>query len=78
MRNLRELVKCKGWTQTDAAARCLVTQPRISNLLRGRISRFSLDALVNMAAAAGPRIHVKAVQRHRASSAGSASRPASL
>lgn len=48
-----------GWTQVDAAQRCGVTQPRISDLLRGRISRFSLDALVNIAAALGRRVHVE-------------------
>jgi predicted XRE-type DNA-binding protein len=35
-----------------------VTQPRINDLLRGRVSRFSLDALVNMATALGCRVHV--------------------
>lgn len=34
-----------------------VTQPRISDLTRGKIEVFGLDALVNMAAAAG--LHVK-------------------
>ena len=59
---LRELVGSKGWTQAEAARRCGVTQPRINDLLRGRISKFSLDALVNMAAAVGLRValHVKA------------------
>jgi predicted XRE-type DNA-binding protein len=59
---LRELVERKGWTQAEAARHCGVTQPRINDLLRGRISRFSLDALVNMAAAVGLRValHIKA------------------
>ncbi|MBV8211390.1 MAG: XRE family transcriptional regulator [Burkholderiaceae bacterium] len=59
---VRELVESKGWTQAEAARRCGVTQPRINDLLRGRISKFSLDALVNMAAAVGLRValHVKA------------------
>jgi predicted XRE-type DNA-binding protein len=46
------------WTQADAAAHCGVTQPRINDLLRGRISRFSLDALVNIAFALGQRVQV--------------------
>ncbi|AIO41590.1 helix-turn-helix motif domain protein [Burkholderia cenocepacia] len=33
-----------------------VTQPRVSDLLRGKINRFGLDALVNMAAAVGLRV----------------------
>ncbi len=36
-----------------------VTQPRVSDLLRGKINLFGLDALVNMAAAAGLRVEIK-------------------
>jgi hypothetical protein len=36
-----------------------VTQPRINDLLRGRVSRFSLDALVNIATALGRRVSVE-------------------
>jgi predicted XRE-type DNA-binding protein len=43
----------------EAASRCAVTQPRIRDLLRGRISRFSLDALVNIASALGKRVHIE-------------------
>ena len=56
---IAELVEKNGWTQLEAAQRCGVTQPRISDLLRGRISRFSLDALVNIATALGCRVHVE-------------------
>ena len=55
---LAALVTASGWTQTEAALRCGVTQPRMNDLLRGRISRFSLDALVNMAVACGQRVRV--------------------
>jgi predicted XRE-type DNA-binding protein len=37
----------------EAANRCGITQPRINDLLRGRVSRFSIDALVNIATALG-------------------------
>ncbi len=47
-----------GWTQDEAASHCGVTQPRINDLLRGRVSRFSLDALVNIATALGCRVRV--------------------
>lgn len=40
-----------GWTQQRAAELCGLTQPRISDLLRGNTSRFSLDALVSVSAA---------------------------
>ena len=53
------IIESKGWTQNEAAVQCGLTQPRINDLLRGRISRFSLDALVNMAAALGQRVHVE-------------------
>ncbi len=55
---LRALVQREGWTQVQAAKQCGVTQPRLNDLLRGRISRFSLDALVNMAAACGQQVHI--------------------
>ena len=59
MNKITALVAENNWTQADAANRCGVTQPRINDLLRGRISRFSLDALVNIAAALGRRVHVE-------------------
>lgn len=59
MQQIAAIVKESGWTQTDAAARCGVTQPRMNDLLRGRVSRFSLDALVNIATAIGRRVHVE-------------------
>ena len=59
MQQIAELVKSSGWTQVEAASHCGVTQPRINDLLRGRVSRFSLDALVNIATALGRRVHVE-------------------
>lgn len=53
MRQITAIVKESSWTQTEAAQRCGVTQPRMNDLLRGRVSRFSLDALVNIATAMG-------------------------
>ena len=45
----------RGWslTQMAAAERLGVTQPRLSNLMRGKVNRFSLDALVELASRAG-------------------------
>jgi len=42
-----------GFTQAEAARRLDVTQPRLNDLLRGRIEKFSLDALVQLAGRAG-------------------------
>lgn len=59
MRQIAELIAANGWKQVEAAERCGVTQPRMNDLLRGRVSRFSLDALVNMATALGQRVHME-------------------
>ena len=59
MRKIAVLIQESGWTQAAAAERCGITQPRMNDLLRGRISRFSLDALVNVASALGQQVHVK-------------------
>lgn len=62
MMALEQHIRAKVWTQTEAA-RCLgVTQPRVSNLLRGKINLFALDTLVNMAAAVGPHIEMRMLE----------------
>jgi predicted XRE-type DNA-binding protein len=58
MQKIVARLKKYDWTQAEAARRCGVTQPRINDLLRGRVSRFSLDALVNIATALGCRVRV--------------------
>ena len=59
MRKIAALIQESDWTQAAAAERCGITQPRMNDLLRGRISRFSLDALVNIAAQLGQHVHVE-------------------
>jgi predicted XRE-type DNA-binding protein len=59
MDKITALIQKNHWTQPEAAKHCRVTQPPINELLRGRISRFSLDALVNIAAHVGQRVHVE-------------------
>ncbi|MBE0656696.1 MAG: XRE family transcriptional regulator [Bryobacteraceae bacterium] len=59
MHQIEAIVKRKDWTQAEAASHCGVTQPRMNDLLRGRVSRFSLDALVNIATALGCKVHVE-------------------
>jgi predicted XRE-type DNA-binding protein len=46
-------------TQAQAAKRFGVSQPRLNDVLRGKIDKFSLDALVNMLAAAGLRVELR-------------------
>ena len=52
-----------GLTQSQAAELFGVTQPRISDLIRGKINLFGLDALVNMAAAAGLHIEMRILEQ---------------
>jgi predicted XRE-type DNA-binding protein len=58
MQKIAALLRQHEWTQSEAASHCGVTQPRINDLLRGRVSRFSLDALVNIATALGCRVRL--------------------
>ena len=58
MDQIGAIVAERGWTQRESAKHCGVTQPRMNDQLRGRISRFSLDALVNIATALGMRVRV--------------------
>ena len=59
---IEQNVRAWSVTQTEAASRLGVTQPRLNDLLRGRIQNFSLDALVDLAARAGlsVRLHIAA------------------
>jgi predicted XRE-type DNA-binding protein len=56
---LKEHIAAAGLSQADAAKLFGVTQPRVSDLVRGKINLFGLDALVNMAAAAGMKIELR-------------------
>ena len=51
-----KLVRESEMTQSEAAPVFGVTQPRLNQLLKGKIQLFSLDALVNMLANAGMRV----------------------
>lgn len=46
-------------TQVRAARRLKLTQPRLNDLLRGRIKKFSLDTLINIAARAGLTVEIR-------------------
>jgi predicted XRE-type DNA-binding protein len=50
---LATVIQRRGMTQAEAAELFGVTQPRISDLTRGKINLFSLDMLMNMASTAG-------------------------
>jgi predicted XRE-type DNA-binding protein len=61
MMALEAQIRGQGWTQAEAARRLGVTQPRVSDLLRGKIHLFGLDTLVTMATAAGLRVEMRIV-----------------
>lgn len=60
---LQRTIAAWGVTQELAAKRLGVTRPRISDLMAGKIGKFSLDALVNLAAQAGLAVEI---HTHRA------------
>jgi predicted XRE-type DNA-binding protein len=59
MKALKERIESQHLTQANAAKMLRVTQPRVSDLLRGKNSLFAIDALVNMAAASGLVVELK-------------------
>jgi len=62
MMALKDRIKRTGMSQEEAAKLFGVTQPRVSDLMRGKINLFALDALVNMATAAGLRIEMRVLE----------------
>ena len=56
---LSTIIKDRGLTQTRAARLLGVTQPRVSDLVRGRIELFSIDALVEMLGRVGVGVSVR-------------------
>ena len=62
MRTLRAHIEQAGLTQAQAAASLGVTQPRISDLMRGKIELFALDSLVNMLTVAGLRLEIRVLK----------------
>jgi predicted XRE-type DNA-binding protein len=55
---IEERVRSWSLTQAEAARRFGVTQPRLNDLLRGRIQKFSLEALVDLGTEAGLRVRL--------------------
>ncbi len=59
MARLRETIAERGWTQTEAATRLGIGQSRVSDLVRGKWEKFSLDMLVTLATRAGHKVAVE-------------------
>lgn len=58
---LRKLISTRGWTQARAAEELGVTQSRVSDLVRGKHEKFSLDMLVTLATRAGRTVKLRLV-----------------
>ena len=58
MIRLSKLIEARGLTQAQAAKLFGVTQPRVSDLVRGKIDRFSIDTLIAMLGHAGVRVQI--------------------
>lgn len=56
MAGLRETIAAKGWTQAEAAGHLGIGQSRVSDLVRGKVDKFSLDMLVTLATRAGRKV----------------------
>jgi predicted XRE-type DNA-binding protein len=65
MRAITRAVKSWDVPQTEAARRLHITQPRLNDLLKGKIDKYSLDALVNLLANADLEIEIS-VSRKKA------------
>ena len=62
MMALKEHIVRTGLTQAQAAKRFGVTQPRVSDLMHGKIDLFAIDTLVNMAIAAGLHVEMRILE----------------
>ncbi len=66
MTALKKHIDAEGMTQSQAAKRFGVTQPRISDLMRGKINLFAIDSLVNMIGTAGLNVKMQIERPHSA------------
>jgi predicted XRE-type DNA-binding protein len=58
MARIRETIMDKGWTQAEAAGQLGIGQSRVSDLVRGKRDKFSLDMLVTLATRAGRHVEL--------------------
>lgn len=59
MATLRKIIESQRVTQVQAATLFGVTQPRVSDLVRGKIDLFSIDTLIDMLARAGYQVNFR-------------------
>lgn len=58
MRSITQYIESEGITQSEAAERFGVSQPRISDLMRGKLHVFTVDTLINMLYRVGYRVNL--------------------
>jgi len=63
---IAQLIEKKGWTQTQTAVRTGLDQPKVSHLLRGRLSGFSADRLIAILNRLGHSVEVRISAKERA------------
>ena len=59
MCRLEILIRDKQWTQSEAAQVLGISQSRVSDLIRGKFEKFSLDMLITLATRAGKKVELK-------------------
>ncbi len=66
MIHLQKVIQTRGLKQAAAAELFGVSQPRVSNLMKGKINLFSVDTLIDMLARAGVRVKIRFTRsKHR-------------
>ncbi len=65
MIELTRVIRARGLTQAAAAKLFRTSQPRVSDLTRGKIDRFSIDTLIEMLGHAGARVSIKVQSKRR-------------
>ena len=59
MRQLIDIIRGRGWEKVEAANRCGITMPHFDELTAGRVAKFSVEALINIATALKVKVHVQ-------------------
>ncbi len=59
MCQLEIVIRDKRWTQAEAAKVLGISQSRVSDLIRGKFEKFSLDMLITLATRAGKKVELR-------------------
>jgi len=64
MHGIADIIKARGWTHTEAAKNCGLTTPRLDDLLHGKIRKFPVETLIDIATTLGCDVHIKFTECH--------------